>query len=134
MPSTKEYYTQHKRGQRAIKRGEREDLKDKTYNVKFGTNKINLSHFKKLYKDKIRDKQQEYVFNICLDLIELIKSAKECLEVEGAYVRNITGTLKVNPAQKELRENLKAFNTQFEVLNNMFTEEELSLDDWLDDE
>lgn len=133
MPSTNEYYKEYRKGERAVKNGDREDLTDKIYAIKFSSKNISISQFKKIYKPRIQNKEQQYIFNNCIDLIELIQSTKECLEQEGTYIKNCTGTLKVNPAQKELRENLKAFNTQLELLNNILPEEdEEELDDWLD--
>ena len=123
MPSSKEYYTTYRRGERAAKNGERDDLIDDRIEVKFKSKKINLKKFKGFYKEKIKTKEQEYIFNNCLDLIDLINSSKECLEKEGAFTKNCTGTLKVNPAQKELRENLKAFTNILSLLHELTTSE-----------
>lgn len=135
MASSKEYYKQYRRGERSMKNDNRDDLVDSKTVIKFKSREIKLSQFKKIYKDKIKNKEQEYLFNICLDLIELIKSSKECLEVEGAFVKNCTGALKTNPAQKELRENLKAFTSTLTLLHDltMTNSEEENLEGWLND-
>ena len=135
MPSTNEYYKGYRRATRQIERGEREDLTDAIHEIKFGTKSISPVQFKNMYKGKIETKEQEFILNNCLDLISMVNAAKECLSLEGAFVKNVTGTLKVNPAQKELRENLKAFNNKLELLNNVLVkEEEEDLSGWLDDE
>ena len=118
-----------------IEKGQRDDLTDVIHEIKFGTKTISPTQFKNMYKGKIETKEQEFILNNCLDLISMVNAAKECLAVEGAYVKNVTGSLKVNPAQKELRENLKAFNTQLELLNNVLVkEDEDDLAGWLEDE
>lgn len=132
--NSNEYDKIYKRAYRSMKSGEEENMIAGSYDIKFGTKKITPSKFKKTFGDKIRDANQQNIFNYCIDLINLIATAKECLEQEGVYIVNKTGALKVNPAQKELRENLKAFNTQFEVLVNTFGEEQVDLSKWLDDE
>lgn len=135
MPSTNEYYKEYRRAARKVERGERDDLTDVIHEIKFGTKTISPTQFKNMYKGKIETKEQEFILNNCLDLISMVNAAKECLAVEGAYVKNVTGSLKVNPAQKELRENLKAFNTQLELLNNVLVkEEEDDLAGWLENE
>lgn len=132
--NSNEYDKIYKRAYRSMKSGEEESMIAGTYDIKFGTKKITPAKFKKTFGDKIRDANQKNIFNYCMDLINLIATAKECLEQEGVYIVNKTGSLKVNPAQKELRENLKAFNTQFEVLVSTFGEEKVDLSKWLDDD
>lgn len=134
MPSTTEYDRVMKRGQRALERGEIESLKVKKHDVSFVTKDITPKKFKDLFKGKIENSEQQALLNTCLDLLELIKASKECLEKEGAYTSNITGTLKVNPAQKELRENLKAFNTQMELLiDKTQKEDDDDIERWLNE-
>lgn len=133
MPSPKEYHRGYRRAQREIERGERENLTDVVHEIKFSTKQYNVNKFKELYKDKITTKEQEFLLNNCLDLLSMINSAKVCLANEGAYIKNVTGSLKVNPAQKELRESLKAFNTQLDILNSLLnTGENDDLAGWLD--
>lgn len=119
MPSSNEYYKQYRRAERDLKNGNRDDLIEDKIEIKFKSKNINLKYFKDYYKDKLKTKEQEYIFNNCLDLIELIKSSKQCLEQEGAFSKNCTGSLKVNPAQKELRENLKALTNLLSVLHDL---------------
>lgn len=135
MPSTNEYYREYRRAARQVDRGERDDLTDVIHEIKFGTKTISPTTFKNMYKGKIETKEQEFILNNCLDLISMVNAAKECLSVEGAFVKNVTGSLKVNPAQKELRENLKAFNTQLELLNRvLIKDDDDDLEGWLSDE
>jgi hypothetical protein len=135
MSSNNEYYKEYRRAARAVESGEREDLTEIVHEIKFGTTSVTPKAFMDMYKDKIETKEQEFILNNCLDLISMINAAKECLEIEGAFVKNVTGSLKVNPAQKELRENLKAFNTQLVLLNEILPkEDDEDLDGWLDDE
>ncbi|OOM76586.1 hypothetical protein [Clostridium sp. BL-8] len=132
MPSTQEYNTKYKKEHRAFQNGDREDLLEEKFQIKFNSKNISISQFKKHYKEKIENKEQEFIFNNCITLIDLILSDKSCLESEGAYVKNVTGTLKVNPATKELRENLKAFNSQLALLHTLLnTDKEEDLDGWL---
>lgn len=135
MASTKEYYKEYRKAERDCKSGKREDMIDERQVIEFGGKKITVPQFKKYYKDRIKNKEQEYIFNNCLDLITLIQSDKDCLAKEGAYITNATGTLKVNPATKELRENLKAFNSQLSLLHELLggTEDkkEETLDEWV---
>lgn len=134
MPSTNEYYKEYRRAARQVDKGERDDLIDFVHEVKFSTKSITPTVFKNVFKGRIETKEQELILNNCLDLISIINAAKECLDIEGAYVKNATGTLKVNPAQKELRENLKAFNSQLELLNNVLKKDDkIDLAGWLDD-
>ena len=135
MPSTNEYYKEYRRAARKVEAGERDDLTDVIHEIKFGTKTISPTQFKNMYKGKIETKEQEFILNNCLDLISMVNAAKECLSIEGAFVKNVTGSLKVNPAQKELRENVKAFNAQLEILNRvLIKDEEYDLEGWLSDE
>lgn len=134
MPSTNDYYREYRRASRQVERGEREDLTDVIHEVKFSTKTISPTVFKNVFKEKIETKEQELILNNCLDLISMINASKECLATEGAYIKNATGSLKVNPAQKELRENLKAFNNQLEILNRVLVKDEkFDLEGWLDE-
>lgn len=135
MPSDNGYYKEYRRAERLVKKGERENMIDLNYQIKFKSKTITVDQFSKYYKTKIKNKEQQLIFNNCLDLIDLINSSKECLESEGTYIKNATGTLKVNPGQKELRENLKAFNSQLQLLHTLLsqTPNETTLEGWLDD-
>ncbi|WP_270940891.1 hypothetical protein [Romboutsia lituseburensis] len=119
MSSSNEYYKEYRRAERDVKKGNREDMIDSKSEIEFKSKDISIAQFKKYYKDKIENKEQEYIFNNCLDLIVLIADSKRNLETEGVYIKNATGTIKVNPAQKELRENLKAFTNLLSVLHNL---------------
>lgn len=134
MPSGTEYHREHKRGQRAMERGEIDSLITKRYDVEFGTKDITPAKFKRIFTGKIANDEQRALLNTCLDLLELIKASKDCLQREGAYTSNVTGSLKVNPAQKELRENLKAFNAQMELLIEKTTEKKKTdIEGWLNE-
>jgi hypothetical protein len=137
MPSSngKEYQKIYKRAERDFKSGKREDMIDDRIEVNFKSKKITLKHFKDFYKDKLKTKEQEFIFNNCLDLISLIESSKMALELEGSFLKNATGILKVNPAMKELRENLKAFTNMLELLHQLTLEsdEDGSLEGWLNE-
>jgi hypothetical protein len=60
---------------------------------------------------------------------------KNVLRKRGAYTKNATGTLKVNPAQKELRENIKSFSAQLRLLHLLIGKNPPAetLEEWLDD-
>lgn len=135
MPSTNDYYRSYRQAERDMKNGNREDLIDDKYGIVFNSKQIKLSQFIKFYKDKIINKEQEHIFNSCLDLLDLINASKECLKKEGAYTKNATGTLKVNPAQKELRENIKSFSAQLRLLHLLIGKNPPAetLEEWLDD-
>lgn len=133
--NSNEYDRAYKNALYEMEIGKRDDLIDVIHEIKFGTKTISPTQFKNMYKGRIETKEQEFILNNCLDLISMVNAAKECLSIEGAFVKNVTGSLKVNPAQKELRENLKAFNTQLELLNRvLIKEEDDDLERWLSDE
>ena len=119
MPSTNEYYKEYRRAERDVKRGNREDMIDDRAEIEFKSNKVSVAEFKEFYEEKLENKEQEYIFNNCLDLIVLIADSKKALEREGTYIKNATGSIKVNPALKELRENIKAFTSLLSVLHNL---------------
>ena len=132
--NSNEYDKIYKRAYRSMKNGTNEDgLIDGTYDIKFGTKKISPNKFKKVFKDNIKNANQQNMFNYLLDLMELIATSKKCLEEEGVYIVMKTGQIKCNPAQKELRDNLKAFNGMFEAFVATFAEEQIDLNGWLDD-
>jgi len=115
LPSNNEYYKEYRKAAREVESGERGDLTEVVHEIVFGTKTVTLGAFMAMYDGRVATNKQEFILNNCLDLISMINAAKECLEIEGAYVKNVTGSLKVNPAQKELRENLKACNLQLKL-------------------
>ncbi|SCI75381.1 Uncharacterised protein [uncultured Clostridium sp.] len=132
LSSSNEYYKEYRRAERDCKSGKREDLIDERSVIEFKSKKITVTQFKKYYKDRLKSKEQELIFGNCLDLLTLIENNKQILEIEGTYIKNATGTLKVNPAKKELREDLKAFTTMLTILNaTASVDEDESLEDWL---
>lgn len=132
--NSNEYDRIYKRAYRSMKNSEGEEgLIAGSYDIKFGTKKISPSKFKKVFKEKIKDASQQNMFNYLMDLMDLIATAKSCLEEEGVYIVTKTGQIKNNPAQKELRENLKAFNSMFDAFVSTFAEEQIDLTAWLDD-
>ncbi|GAA0863561.1 hypothetical protein GCM10008917_13510 [Paraclostridium tenue] len=115
-----------------MKNGDREDMIDTKILVEFKTKKITLAQFKKYYKNRLTNKEQELIFNNCLDLLTLIENNKKILELEGTYIKNVTGVLKVNPAKKELREDLKTFTNMLTILNATINQEDNEdMDVWL---
>lgn len=134
MSSSNKYYKDYRRAEREMKNGERNDMIDDRVEIRFKSKKITLKHFKDLYKEKLKTKEQEYLFNNCLDLITLIDNNKKVLESEGTYIKNASGVLKVNPAKKELREDLKAFSSMITLLNQTLVgEEDEDLEGWLNE-
>lgn len=132
--NSNEYDKIYKRAYRGMKNADSEEgLIAGSYDIKFGTKKVSPSKFKKVFKDKIKDANQQNMFNYLMDLMDLITTAKQCLEEEGVYIVTKTGQIKNNPAQKELRENLKAFNSMFDAFVSTFAEEQIDLTAWLDD-
>lgn len=132
--NSNQYDREYKKAMYDMEIGKRDSMIDTIHEIKFGNKQYNITQFKNLYKDRVTSKEQEFALNTCLDLLSMINSAKLCLLEEGAYTKNATGALKVNPAQRELRDSLKAFNTQLEILNSLIVvDEEEDLSGWLDD-
>ncbi|KGJ49831.1 hypothetical protein KD33_07820 [Clostridium sp. NCR] len=126
MASSNEYYKHYRRGERELKSGEREDLIDKKFVVEFKSKKSSIPQFKKFYKDKIKTKEQELIFNNCLDALQLIESCKKGIELEGLYTKNVTGNLKINPLNKELRDNILSFTKLLYLLHDLLEPDDSS--------
>lgn len=134
MDNMTEYKKLHKRAERQLKSGQREDMIDNRFNVDFKSKKSAIPQFKKYYKDKIRNKDQDIIFNLCLDLLTLIEDDKSVIQLEGTYIKTSTGIIKENPARKALKEDIKQFISTLESLNNSLLEEEdEDLDSWLNE-
>ena len=73
-------------------------------NIKFDVNNISKEDINEIYIKKINNKAQEKLLKNILNLIDLIEAHKESLENFGVVVKTITGTIKVNPSEKSLRE------------------------------
>lgn len=118
-----------------IKTGRRDSMNENTYTTSFTVN-IKPSQLKKAYKDKIETEEQKLLLGNALVLVDLIQSSKECLEAEGVYTKTSTGLVKENPAQKALRENIKALTVMLDTLNKSIEEnkktEDMDLDKWLE--
>ncbi|WP_270670277.1 hypothetical protein [Paraclostridium bifermentans] len=133
MPSSNEYYKEYRRAERAMKSGERKNMIDNKYIIDFKSKKSEIPKFKKYYKDKLINKEQELLFALCLDLLILIEDDKYVIEKEGTYVKTSTGVLKVNPAKKEMKEDVKVFMSTLEALNQSLTieDDDEDLESWL---
>lgn len=114
---TNDYHKKYMKGYRRANKGD--CMVENTSKIEFKSTKISLAKFKKHYKDKIDNKEQELIFNNCLDLIILIEDCKKAIEEEGNYYKNTTGVLKVNPLVKELRENIKSFTNLLGILHDL---------------
>ena len=57
------------------------------------------------------------------------------METKGAFLVGTTGTVKANPAQKELRENTKTFTSLLKELDSMLeNDDKPDISSWLDDD
>lgn len=128
-----EYYKQAKRNQRS---NEKQNVKKNTEKIEFVGKKINIKKFEEAYKDKVKDSATKfYIYKNILDIVPLITACKEFLEKKGAFIVGTTGTVKANPAQKELRENTKAFTSLLKELDGMLgTDDRPDINSWLDDD
>lgn len=134
MGERTEYYKMAKRNQReSAKQGVKKNTSTK---IEFIGKKINIKKFEEAYKDKVKDSAAKfYIYKNILDVVPLIAACKEFLEQKGAFIVGTTGTIKANPAQKELRENTKAFTGLLKELDNMLgTDEKPDISSWLDDD
>lgn len=129
-----EYYKQAKRNQRANAKEPKRKKVDT--NIEFIGKKINIKKFEAAYKDKVKDDAVKFfLYKSILDIVPLIGACKDYIEQKGAFIQGTTGTIKANPAQKELRENTKAFTTLLEQLNSMLgADDKPDINDWLDDD
>lgn len=134
MGERTEYYKQAKRNQREnAKKGSKKNTSTK---IEFNGKKINVKKFQAAYKDKVKDSATKfYIYKNILDIVPLITACKEFLEQKGAFIVGTTGTVKANPAQKELRENTKAFTGLLKELDSMLgTDDKPDINSWLDDD
>lgn len=134
MSERTEYYKLAKRNQREnAKQGVKKNTSTK---IEFIGKKINVKKFEAAYKDKVKDSAAKaYIYKNILDIVPLIGACKEFLEAKGAFLVGTTGTVKANPAQKELRENTKAFTGLLKELDAMLgTDDKPDIGSWLDDD
>lgn len=132
-PQQKEYFKQAKRNQRATAK---EPKKKSNVKIEFIGKKINIKKFEAVYKDKVKDDAVKFfIYKSILDIVPLIGACKDYIEEKGAFIQGTTGTIKANPAQKELRENTKAFTGLLEQLNSMLGKDDKpDINSWLDDD
>lgn len=111
-------------------------MTDEIYTVDFNAD-IKSTQLKKAYKGKIETDEQKLLLGNAIVIVGLIQSCKACLEQEGAYIKTATGLVKENPAQKSLRENVKALTVLLDTLNKSIQankkNEVFDLDKWLDE-
>lgn len=133
-----EYYKQAKRNQRenAKRRIAGEVKKKQSDKIEFVGKKINIKKFEEAYKNKVRDSATKYyIYKQIIDIVPLISACKEFLEKKGAFIVGTTGTVKANPAQKELRENTRAFTVLLKELDGMLdSNDKPNISSWLDDD
>lgn len=132
-PQQKEYFKQAKRSQRTTAK---EPKKKSNVKIEFIGKKINIKKFESVYKDKVKDDAVKFfIYKSILDIVPLIGACKDYIEEKGAFIQGTTGTIKANPAQKELRENTKAFTGLLEQLNSMLGKNDKpDINSWLDDD
>lgn len=128
-----EYFKIAKRNQRAAAK---EPHKRNAEKIEFIGKKINIKKFEEAYRDKVKDSATKfYIYKNILDIVPLITACKNFLEQKGAFLVGTTGTVKANPAQKELRENTKAFTGLLKELDSMLgADDKPDINSWLDDE
>ena len=96
MPqNSNEYDRLYKKREYDIKKGKAKDMTLEKKLLTFTNEPLSIIEFKNFYKDKLDNKEQELIFNNCLNLIDMINKSRECLEEEGMYIKNVTGTLKL---------------------------------------
>lgn len=132
--NNKNYMRIYQKNRRAGK--ELESMTDEIYTVDFNAD-IKSTQLKKAYKGKIETDEQKLLLGNAIVIVGLIQSCKACLEQEGAYIKTATGLVKENPAQKSLRENVKALTVLLDTLNKSIQankkNEVFDLDKWLDE-
>lgn len=135
MGARTEYFKQAKRNQREFAKQNKQSDNKKT-KIEFIGKKINIKKFEAAYKDKVKDDAVKFfIYKSILDIVPLIGACKDYIENEGAFIKGTTGTIKANPAQKELRENTKAFTSLLEQLNGMLGKDDKpDINSWLDDD
>ncbi|MEG1297207.1 MAG: hypothetical protein RSD02_12645 [Niameybacter sp.] len=116
---------------------ERESMTDEITSVNFTTD-IKPSQLKKAYKGRIETDDQKLLLSNALVIIDLMQSCKKSLEADGAYIKTATGLVKENPAQKSLRENVKALTVLLDTLNKSILANKkgdiFDLEKWLDED
>lgn len=117
-----EYYKEYMKGYRKAKKDE--TIIESKNKIEFKSKNISIAQFRKHYKDKLKNKEQELIFNNCLDLITLIDEYKQAIEKEGTYYKNTTGNIKINPIVKEHRDTIKSFTNLLCTLHDLLEPEE----------
>lgn len=117
-----EYYKEYMKGYRKAKKDEA--IMENENKVEFQSKKISIAQFRKHYKDKIENKEQELIFGNCLDLLVLIDNYKKAIEEEGTHYKNTTGNIKINPVVKEHRDTIKSFTNLLCVLHSLLEPDE----------
>lgn len=134
--NNKDHDRAYQKAKYEMKTGKRESMTDETYNITFNAD-IKPSQLKKAYKGKITTDDEKLLLSNALVLVDLIQASKTCLEAEGVYIKTATGLVKENPAQKALRDNVKAFTVLIDTLNKSIRankpEEKFDLNKWLDE-
>lgn len=119
-----------------VETGKRESMIENIYEIAF-TGDVKATQLKRAYKDHITTDEERLLLSNALVLADLIRASKTCLETEGVYIRTATGLIKENPAQKALRDNIKAFTVLLDTLNKTIKAnkqgDKIDLDKWLDD-
>ncbi|MEG1929444.1 MAG: hypothetical protein RR090_12655 [Niameybacter sp.] len=112
-------------------------MTDEITSVNFTTD-IKPSQLKKAYKGRIETDDQKLLLSNALVIIDLMQSCKKSLEADGAYIKTATGLVKENPAQKSLRENVKALTVLLDTLNKSILANKkgdiFDLEKWLDED
>lgn len=120
-----EYYKNYMKGYRKKKKEKLENNEEEfNSKIEFKSKNISIAQFKKHYKGKLENKEQELIFNNCLDLITLIDEYKQAIEKEGTYYKNTTGNIKINPIVKEHRDTIKSFTSLLCILRELLEPEE----------
>lgn len=138
MSKRTDYYRKYKQSYRKMRKDKKNQDKIKqggdmiadNYYVKF-QEAVSIEEFKESFSGEMKDANQRNTLNQLVDMMELIETSKKCLEEQGVYIVMETGQIKTNPAQKELRENIKAFNNIFMTLLSTFEEKTIDLESWI---
>lgn len=134
--NNKEHDRVYQKLKREIMAGKRESMTDTIYQANW-TADVKPQQLKKAYKGKIETDEQKLLFSNALVMVDLIQASKTCLEAEGVYIKTATGLIKENPAQKALRDNVKALTVLLDTLNKSIQankkDDVFDLDSWLEE-
>lgn len=123
-----DYFREYKRAYRKNKAMTKKSFKIKDFEL------LDIGKFKDIFETKIDGIEKEVIYRNIINIMQNINICNECLKSKGLFIEMETGQLKTNPAQKELRENIKILNKLLnELKEDKNLEAETLLNTWLED-